>query len=76
MDTTSNTLEELFHQLGLEADEASITTFVQQHKITEEIPLHKAAFWSVAQAQFIRESWCEDSDWVVVIDQLNTLLRQ
>ncbi len=75
MDTTSSTFEHLFEQLGLETDEAAIAAFIQQHKVTDGIPLHKAAFWTPAQAQFIKESFVDDADWAVAIDQLNTALR-
>ena len=75
MYTVSNTLEHLFAQLGLETNEAAIAAFIQQHKIAENIPLAKAKFWNDAQAQFIHEGLCEDSDWAEVIDQLNNFLH-
>ncbi|WP_299872846.1 DUF2789 family protein [uncultured Cocleimonas sp.] len=31
--------------------------------------------WSNSQADFLKESIAEDSDWAVVVDHLNVLLR-
>ncbi|HFQ13859.1 MAG TPA: DUF2789 domain-containing protein [Gammaproteobacteria bacterium] len=69
-------LPELFEQLGLPNDEASIDAFIQQHR---PIPLSKriweADFWNPAQAEFLQQAILEDADWVEVVDQLNALLR-
>lgn len=62
-------------QLGLESDEKAIAEFIGTHHLAEPESLAQASFWSPAQAQFIQECWDSDSDWVVVIDQLDTLLR-
>ena len=34
-----------------------------------------AAFWTPAQAQFLREEFTEDADWAERVDQLNVMLR-
>ena len=76
MDTTENTFAHLFEQLGLPTDEEAIASFIQQHHVTDGIPLHKASFWTPAQAEFLREGFLDDADWVVAIDQLNSALRK
>jgi hypothetical protein len=76
MDMTSNTFQNLFEQLGLETNEEAIQRFIEEHSLAEGVALHKADFWTPAQAQFLKESYVDDSDWVVTIDQLNTALRK
>lgn len=75
MDTSKHNLESLFNQLGLANDNNAIQRFIQQHRLKENITLDKASFWTPAQAQFIRESWETDADWVDAVDHLDTLLR-
>ncbi len=69
-------LPELFEQLGLPNDEASIEAFIAEHR---PVPMAKrlweADFWNPAQAEFIEQAYIEDADWVEVVDQLNSLLR-
>ena len=40
------TLKLLFEQLGLEADDASIESFVKTHQLGADQKLHEAEFWS------------------------------
>jgi len=75
MDTSSHTISCLFRQLGLPSSETAIENFVQNNHLPREIPLDHAACWSAGQAQFIRESLDEDSDWSEVVDQLDAMLR-
>lgn len=75
MDNAIHTFSDLFVQLGLDSDEVSIRRFCSIHKIKGKILLPDADFWSPQQAQFLRESWHQDSDWALLIDQLNTSLR-
>lgn len=75
MDTSSHTISCLFRQLGLPSSETAIENFVQNNHLPKEIPLDHAACWSAGQAQFIRESLDEDSDWSEVVDQLDAMLR-
>lgn len=75
MDTSSHTLSCLFRQLGLPSSEVAIENFVQNNHLPKEIPLDHAACWSAGQAQFIRESLDEDSDWSEIVDQLDAMLR-
>lgn len=75
MEQTHHEFSDLFAQLGLPSDEPGIQKFCGEHKIREDELLPDAKFWSPAQAQFLREQWHQDSDWAVMIDQLNTVLR-
>ena len=75
MDTTSHTLQCLFEQLGLSSNDVAIDNFVQNNHLPKEVPLDHAACWNAGQAQFIRESLDQDSDWSEVVDQLDAMLR-
>ncbi len=76
MEKTAHGFSDLFEQLGLASDEASIRKFCDEHKMLGEEVLPDARFWSPAQAQFLRESWSQDADWAVLIDQLNASLHR
>ncbi|MEC5384812.1 DUF2789 domain-containing protein [Uliginosibacterium sp. H3] len=76
METTEHSFANLFAQLGLANDEESIQAFIQEHSpLHDSIDLHCAPFWTVAQANMIRESLKADSDWAIAVDQLNVSLR-
>ncbi len=75
MEIHSHTMADLFTQLGLDSSEHAMVTFIKAHRLSGNEALDEASFWKPAQAQFIRESWQDDSDWVGLVDQLNTLLR-
>ncbi|MFN4003365.1 MAG: DUF2789 domain-containing protein [Hylemonella sp.] len=68
---------ELFVQLGLPADAASIERFIRAHApLDPAIRLEDAPFWTPAQAAFLREQLQQDADWVEQVDQLNAALRR
>ena len=75
MDTSSHTMEGLFMQLGLNSSKEAIAEFISTHRVSENEALERASFWSLAQAQFIRECWNNDADWAEIVDQLNSQLR-
>ena len=76
MDPHHHPMSELFAQLGLPDDAASIETFIQQHRpLPMTTRLYDAPFWSPSQAALIREKLAEDADWAVLIDTLNVQLR-
>lgn len=75
MDTSSHTMGALFAQLGLPSNDAAIEAFIQKNRLPPEVPLEKAAFWNVGQAQFIREAISQDADWAEVVDHLDAQLR-
>ena len=69
------TLELLFEQLGLPADEAAIEQFVKNHQLPSEVILPDASFWSEGQSAFFFFFWHQDDEWIVIIDELNQLLH-
>ncbi|NIC43730.1 DUF2789 domain-containing protein [Aquabacterium sp. A08] len=76
MDTPHHRFSELFAQLGLPSDPASVAHFLAQHRpLPGHVALADAPFWSPAQAALLREEWAEDADWAEVVDQLNAALR-
>ena len=75
MDTSQHTLETLFQQLGLSSSAVAIENFIANNRLAKDVPLDHAACWSAGQAQFIRESLDQDSDWSEVVDQLDAMLR-
>jgi hypothetical protein len=54
----------------------AIARFIKEHPLPEHTRLTDADFWSDAQRQFLRESWQQDSDWCVAVDNLNALMHQ
>ncbi len=75
MESLMHTLNNLFAQLGLASDDASIAQFIQTHGAARSVVLSEAAFWTPAQAAFLRDEILNDADWAEVIDQLNAQLH-
>ncbi len=76
MNVTTPTLEALFEQLALPADQQSIENFISQNRgLKDTVHIEDAPFWSASQASFINGALNEDAEWAEVIDQLNNLLR-
>jgi hypothetical protein len=77
METGNHTIHTLFEQLGLDSSEDAIQRFLQtRFPLPKNLPLQQAAFWSLSQAQFLREAVNDDSVWSNVVDQLDVMLRQ
>ncbi len=82
------TLNELFLQLGLPNDEASIHAFIQKHSMASKTiksqkkpaktaaEITKAPWWSPSQSEFLRQAIHEDSEWAIPVDELNKRLQQ
>lgn len=76
MDTSLHDLSALFKQLGLPAGESDRQAFLQQHgRLSANIPLPDAPFWSRSQAMFLREAISDDADWAQTVDRLDAMLR-
>jgi hypothetical protein len=76
MEKPVHTLSNLFAQLGLPNDSASIGRFIESHRpLPETMRLAEAPFWTDSQASFLREEILEDADWAMVIDELNVELH-
>ncbi|HAF54801.1 MAG TPA: DUF2789 domain-containing protein [Thauera sp.] len=76
MEKPIHVLKDLFAQLGLPDDAASIDAFIKAHSpLAENVKLADAPFWTSAQASFLREELAEDADWAELVDQLSAALR-
>lgn len=75
MDTSTHSINNLFAQMGLASTDAAIASFTQQYRLADDVLLHRAECWSLAQAQFIRDAMREDSDWSAAVDQLNVMMH-
>lgn len=76
METIEHDMNQLFAQLGLADDEASVERLVADHRpMPDGMALAEAPFWNPAQAAFLREEVDEDADWAPVIDALNLRLH-
>ena len=68
--------EELFRQLGLPGDPASIDRFIAGHRpVPAGVALSEASFWTPSQATFLAEEIARDADWAELIDRLDATLR-
>ncbi|WP_136255149.1 DUF2789 domain-containing protein [Onishia niordana] len=77
MEHAVHPFSELFEQLGLPADNASIQAFIEQHSpLSDDVSLAEAPFWNRGQAELIRGALEDDADWAEVVDQLNAALRK
>lgn len=77
MEDSQHTFSELFAQLGLPADAASIEAFIAANApLPHRGALADAPFRTPAQALFLREALEADVDWAELIDLLDARLRQ
>lgn len=76
MESPVHPFSELFAQLGLPGDEASIRAFIRAHApLPDAMRLEEAPFWTPAQAALLGEERIDDADWIETIDQLNLALH-
>lgn len=76
MELQARSLNQLFAQLGLDSDDASIEAFVASHRLPEDLKLSDAPFWTPQQAAFFKEELQADADWAPFVDDLNVLLHE
>lgn len=77
METSVHSMNALFAQLGLAADDSAIDRFIATHAaLPPGILLQDAPFWNPAQRALLRSELGVDADWTGVIDQLNVRLRR
>jgi len=68
-------LHDLFGQLGLADDPASIEAFIAAHRpLPVGVALADAPFWTSSQARFLREEIADDADWAEIVDRLGAML--
>jgi hypothetical protein len=77
MNTVTLTMGSLFRQLGLPSNDRAILDFIFTHSpLNQAMPLHRAPMWNQAQTAFLQQSIAEDSEWCVLVDQLDSRLRR
>ncbi|WP_412461162.1 DUF2789 domain-containing protein [Pseudomonas sp. SC11] len=77
MDATTHEFSEIFKQMGLDDDPVEIDRFITTHSpLDDDVKLVDAPFWSDSQRAFLKENYIADSDWIVMIDQLNEALHK
>ena len=77
MEDSIHRICDLFRQLGLPDDVASIESFIATHRpLPNQVPVADAQFWTSSQAQFLREEIGRDGDWAELVDILASLLSQ
>jgi hypothetical protein len=77
MEPVNHRFHDLFAQLGLANDAASIESFIAgKTTLPADMKLHAAPFWTPAQANFLQEACIQDADWAELVDQLNAALHR
>lgn len=77
MDTTKPNISSLFAQLGLPADDSGIQQFIKQHRpLEKDKALSEANWWNESQREFLSEAIDSDSEWAIIVDEFDTLLRE
>ncbi len=77
MQSHIHTMTDLFLQLGLPADAASIEAFIEEHAgVCQICALPDASIWTDSQRAFLKESINEDSDWAIPAERLTSLLSE
>ena len=75
MPSNIHTLSDLFKQLGLPADPASIEDFIARHEgICTDCTLPHAPIWTESQRAFLEQAIAEDSDWALPAEALAGML--
>lgn len=76
LDSPYHNICDLFEQLGIGSDEASMNAFFDKYgPIPNDIDLWEAPCWNRSQADFLHEALKGNADWQVAVDELNTRLR-
>lgn len=77
METHVHAMTNLFEQLGLPSGENDIQLFIAAYyPLDAKTRLCDAGFWTDSQATFLCDQLKLDADWALVIDALDTRLRQ
>jgi hypothetical protein len=76
MEAPIHSVVSLFDQLGLDSSKEGINEFITKNgKLSGNIELHKASFWNISQATFLKNMLDDDADWAEIVDQLDAMLR-
>lgn len=75
MESPVHRFDELFRQLGLPDDAASIESFLAAHRPQpNDLAVCHMPFWTASQAAFLHEEIMKDGDWAEIVDELGLLL--
>lgn len=75
MHGTIYTMPDLFKQLGLPADPASIEDFIARHEgVCTDCALPHAPIWTDSQRAFLEQAVADDSDWALPAEELAGML--
>jgi hypothetical protein len=73
----AKSMTDLFDQLGLPSDEASIQLFLSQHDgVCRHCGLVQAPIWSESQRSFLQEAVAQDSEWSMMAEALMAALSR
>jgi hypothetical protein len=73
----AKTMTDLFEQLGLPSDEASIQIFISQNDgVCRACGLVQAPIWSESQRNFLKEAVADDADWALPAEALTAALSR
>jgi Protein of unknown function (DUF2789) len=76
MERSAHDMSSLFAQLGQANSEGAIARFIETHRpLGGDVQLHEAAFWTSAQAGFLREAILDDAEWAESVEALNAELH-
>ncbi len=76
MEAPVHSMNALFAQLGLAADDVAVAAFIAAHApLDAAIRLQDAPFWSPSQRALLQNELSADADWAGVIDALDVSLR-
>ena len=76
IETTVHSVENLFAQLGLPSETNEVQQFIVTNgRLSTDILLADAPFWTSAQSAFLKEEILMDADWAAVIEQLNVAIH-
>jgi hypothetical protein len=75
MDLPTHDLKTLFDQLGLPSEGTAIDDFIEDHELDADTKLIDADFWTLQQAQLLKEWLRADGEEAVVVDELNVRLH-
>ena len=71
MEPAIHRMSDLFQQLGLADDASAMDLFITTHRpLPPGVKLADAQFWTPSQAQFLRETIQDDTDWAELVDSL------
>ena len=74
LESSMHRLRDLFGQLGLPGDPASIEAFIAALRPPPAgVAFAESSFWAPSQVQFLREENAEDADWAEAVGALGSL---